>query len=272
MNLKDSDYQDLAKAIVSDFLAGHTSLRDGLVKVATDHQLNVNETRRVLEATNVHAHLSLFKEANDHKYVEFDVIDPVDVCNELFGRVEVPSKTSTQVKTAYYVADRYLDLPDERRTEQHVEAVKIAYATVPRTKRKAKRDKYAGATGYNAYALAQKVAEEMESRVLILHQECDEIHEKIASQYRSIYSEDFSDLQRDAFALHGADSVYTVYKVGQHLGIEVEPLTVKTASHYVVDKPVHRDVARAVKLAAEIKELATGIAWYRQKMGSFIHD
>lgn len=101
--ITDTGYEDLAKAIVSDYITHSVSLHDGVVKVAEDMGLSPDSTNLLLQKTNLTAHLTLHEKlaGSDHRCVEFDVVVPKDVMSQVYG--EVDAKDTCHEKTAGYV-------------------------------------------------------------------------------------------------------------------------------------------------------------------------
>lgn len=92
--ITDPEYEAHAQAIVDAAFSGGPTLVEGVIKCAAAVDMNPNETARLIEATNVCAHLSQFKCAGDSRYIQFDVVDPAIVEQRLFGKVPVPSPES----------------------------------------------------------------------------------------------------------------------------------------------------------------------------------
>lgn len=270
-SLNDKDYQSLAQAIVCDYMDQNVPLRDSLVKVAGEQGFNVHETRRLLETTNVHAHLSLFKQAEDKKYVEFDVIDPNDVCGELFGRVNTSCDDGPHEKVASLSeADLFLDLPDEHYNAMEEQIEKTAASLVPDVEEEAPRGPYDGDRGYHAYSLVNKVANELENKVLELHQDYTEALEKLSSEFKSVYAADFTDFEKDAYALHGDDAKHVIHSVCGLL--RREPTNVKVANHYVIETPAHEKLAHAVSTYKDLKRHIRGFQWYEKQAELLLDD
>lgn len=72
----------MAQEIVSDFLTNKTTLNDGVIKKATDMQLNPDQTKRLIERTNTEAFLRSYPEST-----EFDVASPEVVLGEKVASV-----------------------------------------------------------------------------------------------------------------------------------------------------------------------------------------
>lgn len=272
MSLSKKDYQKLAQAIVDDRFSCGTPLRESLVKVADDHQMNVHETRRLLEATNLKAHLTLFKEASDDKYIEFDVIEPEDVVQELFGRVE-PSQGDRgpgEKVAAFKAVDQTHALPDEYAAEKYKDIEKVASASVPEVETPNKNP-YSGDRGFKKVAKVNKVAEELHNAILEKKLAYEDAIDDIADEFRSVYSPDFREFEKDAYALHKTAASNVVLKVCESLRIKPQE-TVKTASeHYVIDKPVHEKLARAVDIYGDLRDHINGYKHLRERAKALLY-
>lgn len=88
--ITDPEYEALAASLVSATAAGGAPLLEGVIKCATERDMNPHETMRLIETTNVAAHMERFKCASGSAYVEFDVVDPGIVEQRMFGKVPVP--------------------------------------------------------------------------------------------------------------------------------------------------------------------------------------
>lgn len=272
MSMNDKEFQKLAKAIVCDYIESEIPLKNSVVKVAEQHDMNVHETRRLLETTNVRAHLSLFKEASDDKYVEFEVVDPDEVCGELFGRVSTPEESDCSEKVAAYVeVDHHLELPDEHFNGVQEEIEKVASEQVPIVEEPEKKP-YDGEAGYQAISLVNKVASELKSRIHQKYMDYEDTLEKIASNYSSIYTDksDLREFEKDAQALYGEDATHVVHSVFDRLN--EQPDNVKIANHYVIEKPVHEKLASAVAQYRDLKDHINAFKDYKDQADPLIYE
>lgn len=127
----DLDYDNLSKAIVTDYLNEESiTLQDRITKVAQDMQLNPNEARRLLEKTNARAHLTLFdkRAGEEDRYVEFKVASPDVLMSTLYGQTPVV-RDDSDVKVAEHIDYAHL-VPDERETPEH-EFFQVKEASAP---------------------------------------------------------------------------------------------------------------------------------------------
>jgi len=257
MSYTDRDYQKLAEAVVSDFVSSNIPLDKSVIKTAQDASLNVNETRRLVEATNVMAHLTLFNKMAEHRYVEFDVVDAEHVCDVLFAD---PSRAlncdSIGEKIASY--DLSLDLPDERwesvkerareLSDQALE--KVAYV-------EPERDAYAGVRAHYAISHAGKVEDELNTQ---LHGAYLDYQEKVAAVKHAMTFIDATpadSLQSDMLALRGADALPVLQDI---FGSVVNTKTASTK--YVITQKEHDLVNRAIDARAAAKTAASAVQWF----------
>lgn len=259
MSYSDRDYQKLAEAVVADFISSNIPLEKTVIKTAQDANLNVNETRRLVEATNVMAHLTLFNKMAEHRYVEFDVVDAEHVCDTLFADpTGAMACDSPSEKTAAY--DLRLDLPDERWEdvkERARDLASVAFEKVAEVE--TPRDKYAGVRAHYAISHAQKVEDELNTRLQIAYLNYQEkvAHVKHAMTFVDAIPKE--ELQRDMLALQGSQALPVLQDVFGELS------DVKTASaNYVITKKEHGLMAEAIKARGEAKTAADAVRWYHQ--------
>lgn len=271
MSLSNRDYEKLAKAIVSDYQGCGQPLRDSIIKVADDHDLNVHETQRLIEQTNLKTHLTLFKEASD-KYVEFDVVEPDDVIGELFGRVPpTQGDAGPGEKVASEVlVDHHFDLPDERRQETWGAIEKTA-SEAPDVEEPDTRP-YAGDRGYHVYARLNKIASEFQNTIREKHIEYEDAIEKLAQEFRSIYGPDLKAFEKDAYALYGEDAGNAVFKLHEALNKTPSMAPTKLASHFVHEEGVHEKLAQAIEIHQDLVDHIEGYQAFIKKAGPLVHD
>jgi hypothetical protein len=83
--LSAMDFDSVAKLAVDRFLAKSGSLEDILAKTAENQELNPEQTRTLVQAANVLAHLALMDQKVDgDKYVDFSPADPNVVVKKIF--------------------------------------------------------------------------------------------------------------------------------------------------------------------------------------------
>jgi hypothetical protein len=265
MSYNDQDYQKLAKAIVDDLVERAIPLEDSVVKLATDQGLNAYETRRLLEATNLNAHLVLFEKMADHKYVDFDVVDPESVCEKLFASPD-PRDHEGSDDMFGKTASLNLELPDERweKLSFHL-AEKLAAEAFPAPAVPEPVDPYAGDKLHHAVQLTTKVAEELKMRALGAHMHYTDKVAALAETFSYLSAMPFEEFEKDAHAIADADRVVHILAKMREVNPRLpETAQVKTASarRFVVERKEHALFREVVAAYNEALDLALGYQWY----------
>lgn len=263
---KDQDYQKLAQAIVDDYVTNEVPLDESYEKVARDLELNAHEARRLLEATNVNAHLSLFeKMGEDHRYVEFETLDPEKLASTIFtektkkiAAVSTPNDTPNP-----YYEWLHLDLPDEHFDDVREEVEKVAAAEVPELEEHTRGD-YEGDRGWAAVATLEKTGAELESLLRQAHIVYEEELEKLADYMRRVDAMPWTQLEKDAMSLHN-NAGPVLSKLREETRREGAPLQ-KTANHFVVTQTEHALLARCVDAYEKCAEYANALQWFNRRV------
>ena len=263
MSYNDRDYQTLAKAIVTDFVQGGCPLEDSVVKTANDMSFNPHETRRLIEATNVNAHLTLFEKQADHKYVEFDIVEPQVVIDRLFAS---PADTDGNAALEKSASDLHLQLPDERwdRVRERVE--KTAATLVPEVEEEPERKKYAGVQAHHAIQKVNKVKDELETQLYSRYLDYQEKVARLRTQFRLLDAMDFRQFEKDAHALYPAEDVaHPLMTLRDMMGIETEKNASYDTDAYVIERREHQFLKEAVEAYRQVREIADGLEWYQKR-------
>jgi hypothetical protein len=262
MSYNDRQYQSMAKAIISDFSEKRCALDAGVVKVAQDLSLNANETRRLVEATNVHAHLELFEKMAEHRYVEFDVVDPTGVLDCLFASPATVDKNSPLEKTA---AVLFTELPDERWDQVRERVQKVASEAVPHVE-EPQQEKVAARHVMAAADKVAKTTDELETR---LHEAYLNYNDKVAAlreQFRYTDAIEFDEFARDAYGLLGKHAEHTIEKLRELMRLPQE----KTAeawenpTEFVIERREHALFKEAVAAYQTACDVGRGLEWHNQ--------
>ncbi len=262
MSFTDQDYDSISSSIVNDFVANSGSLSQGVIKAAQSRHMNVNEARRLLEQTNVKAHLTLFEKQSDDKYVEFDVADPEEVCAALFHA----TPSSAAEKTASF-HDFDIDLENEHLAAAgdwltKTAAVEAVASVSPAEKmRQSER----------AVRRLNKVAGELHQRAHQAYLEYEEGVVKIADDLRNVYAADLGSVALDVRAEHGDVSANLLAKVAQHLRVPVPEVSAAALhNHYPLPTPLLSKVATVLDAYNHAVTLAKSYAWLEERGGKYL--
>lgn len=262
MSYNDRQYQSMAKAIICDFVDNKCALDKGVVKVAQELNLNANETRRLVEATNVHAHLELFEKMAEHKYVEFDVVDPDHVIDCLFASPSTVDQNSPLTKHA---AALFTELPDERWNKVRDRVQKVASEAVPVVEEPV-REKVATRHVLSAVDKVQKAGDELQTRLRIAYSEYNDKVAALREQFRYTDAIEFDEFARDAYGLLGKQAEHTLEKLREMMRLPEE----KTASakenptRFVIERREHAMLKEAVDAYEAALDIARGLEWHNQ--------
>jgi hypothetical protein len=92
MDMTNEEIRDISVKVVEGFINAKTPLNDGICKQASELELNPEQIKRVVEASNTIAYLKLQKEAQD-KTFEF----PVASYDAVLGGLCLPEKQASDV-------------------------------------------------------------------------------------------------------------------------------------------------------------------------------
>lgn len=262
MSYNDRQYQSMAKAIISDFLEKKCPLEGGVVKVAQDLSLNANETRRLVEATNVHAHLELFEKMAEHKYVEFDVVDPSCVLDCLFAS---PASLDGDHELEKHASHMYTDLPDERWDKVRDRVQKVAHEAVPEVEEPA-REKVATRHLISAVDKIAKTRDALETELQSAYYAYNDKVAALREQFRYTDAIDFDEFARDAYGLLGKQAEHTLDKLRQMLRLPEEKTAAarENPTEYVIERREHALLKEAVDAYEKTRSIASGLEWHNQ--------
>lgn len=253
----DNDYARYAQAIVKDYTDKSTpDLQTGVVKLADDLSLNPNETRRLVEKTNLAAHLALFDKTSQDNYVQFDVVDPDVVMGELFGRVTPAA--CVHEKTAAVLDVDYDDLLRDLNVDTTTKLAHIAAEPPELTPMEHHyvEKKAQIARSINARRL-RNVRAELTTKLGQLEQDYEEKVAQIVQGTRSIYGHDVRDVVEAALNLHGERALPLVAKLASVARLdtaqEVDP------DRFIHDEPWHRDIKVALEIYEECNVCADAL-------------
>ena len=263
---QDTDYQKMAAAIVDDFVDSTIPLEDSLVKVARDMDLNAHEARRLLEATNVNAHLSLMqKMGDDHRYVEFATLDPMKVAGLLFdgGEKTASCETALLAETPDF-EDLALALPDERYEDIRHRVEKVAAASVPVIEYPGSGP-YEGVRGFNAARTLEKTGEELEMCLRQAHLVYEEKTASLLSYMKRVDAISWEELEIDAMALHEGSALPIIHKLRGTFTPGAWNTSLEKQGHFVITGREHQLFKECVETHAECAKYAKALDWFERR-------
>ena len=282
-----ADYADLANSILAKTSADAT-LSDAFRKTAKDRGMNAHEAQRLLESTNVLAHLDQFEKRSSKadRYVEFTPLDPADELPALFGaeKKRPTAKTASmlsphdEASVAYRAVDAaaplmLLDLPNEHfeKTASLPEFegdLSLGLDPVPSALAidQGEHDGSSwmdhGNRSWHAYQLVEKVAEGVADRAFAARYA---FAEKLAALSRTLDRVDslpFDHFERDCRQLFGSDADVPLQILKEAQPDErAQQRVTKTAearglrwSPYVQERHEHRQMRDVVAALKDVRD------------------
>jgi hypothetical protein len=256
----------MAQAIVDDFVDSTVPLEDSLVKVARDMELNAHEARRLLEATNVNAHLSLMqKMGEDHRYVEFATLDPTKVAALLFDGGEKTAEYYEPEASSdpgfEYLA---LELPDERYEDIRHRVEKVAAEAVPVIEYPGS-GKYEGERGWAAAATLHKTGEELEMQLRVSHLDYEDKVASLLTFMKRVDTIGWDELEKDAMSLFEESAFPVIRKLRSTFTPGAWQTPLEKQAHFVVCGEEHSLFEECVLAHKECVKLAKALTWFEQR-------
>lgn len=216
--LTEASLEKLSQEIVNRFLTEKVALTDGVVDAAGRENLNPEQIKRVVEATNNALFLHKFnnpeKEASD-RMVTFEPACSDAAISRLVGNADQEIKTSMaktasamlNVNPGRFNADLHTDLPNTRGELPPLEKAAEAPAPEPRVN----RDKM--------IIRMTKTADELNIQKLAKLHEVTEDLQNLITSFTKLYGPSFEEFEKDAFYLWGDDVVESlgVMRAALHL-------------------------------------------------------
>ncbi len=190
MKATSKDFNKMAETVTSAFFNAGTSLNDAIVKEASDSDLNIKETQRLVETANSMAVIKMLKVASDKK-AELDLADPKEVLNKTHALNSALPEQDI-VKTA----STKQKLPNTRTSIHKVfpSMEKIAAETP-------KRD-----TRISDYFALQKEAIELNYQKTAAELKIHNTFDTMIGDFESLYGPDFVKFAKEVHTMYGNSS------------------------------------------------------------------
>lgn len=251
-----NDLEKVASRIIKLHLSKGTAPTEAARCCCQEEGLNEEQIKRVVEMANTNMFLEKFKGTSGSKdrFIDFDVIDPLDVIRQVMSSAPVTSSrrsVTVSISTPKGTMVRRMvnrdpgldtdrsfffdDIPNEK--VAHFEGVPLDFdVPVDTTVKTASAEPQIGP--YDEHKLEEAVRTKIAEAQIY----CDELSTTIASKYRDIYNrEKYASFEQDALALFGAPAAFVLQDVRSKLGMKKlsslpKDNMVKTASdRYIAD-------------------------------------
>lgn len=276
--LREEQFEKMAKAVVAQYLNESTPLEKGVVKMALEQQLNPDQIKNLVQLANMMAHLTLFDQKKDgDKVIEFEPADPSSVLKQIYRE----GPTSEEVPVESTVPDRASDMFGGM--SELLDKVKdmLGHGGVPAPE--AVEEVVEGPGEPEAVSVSpqkkqmliikiRKVAEDLNDRRLQCAHEYKEELDKLATVFAKLYGPDLDEFEKDAMSARGHAALPVLSDIRRCL--RMEPLSsgdlVKSARVVDTDTPVMKSLDRLIKLAKSYDETAAGQRYVKKEFGRWL--
>jgi hypothetical protein len=212
------DFDQLANTVANQFLVDGVALTDGVIKTATDLQLNPEQIKRLVERSNVFATVGFIKAASDKK-AEFALADTEKV---LFATHA--DDTASIKKEACNVSDIPVSLPDCRDRAYDDGILKEAYTL--ETKETPKKE-----NRLSMIFNLEKHATELLNIKMATELQIQDNIDFIISEFSKWKAPDFSKFASESMTVYGSKAAPILKKIAAYIDEDVDLEKVS----YVVD-------------------------------------
>jgi len=261
--LRLEDYEKMARDIVGDFINNEVSLVDGVAKTADEEGLNPDQTKNLVQLSNVIAHLKLFDKKDDgDKNVEFEPADPDDVMKKIYKpekTPETPKEEGSDVDLSPF--PDLMRMIEECCTPLSEETSEKATETTSPRKR-----------GIMIIRI-RKVAEELKNRNLEARHRYTEGIDKLAMQFRKLYGPDHATFEKEGYVLFNARAV-PVFNDIRHMlkkpAVSITEDNVKMACVVDSETPLMKSFVTAIVDFEEAQLCTDGVRFLDEKIGALL--
>jgi hypothetical protein len=260
----ETEFVQRAGRLAHDHVVLKTPLNELAEKVARDENLQPDEIRTLVRLANVATFQELFKRKDDgDKNIEFVTGDPEHVIQHMTDAVNNPPETANvnNTKTA-----------SEWQVPDQMAAKRLGHAFDPAPTVKVAADETEPPPMRRDLALLylRKIANEFELERISTGTRWEEALTKIAREFRKApgYGQVFSEFERDALTMHGADAQPELVGIRETLKLSTDiPALTKVAqlqaTHIVADTPQLRLLKEAIDLRAQFEKFEAGLNWIK---------
>jgi len=280
--LREEQFDKMAKAVVSSYLNDATPLEQGVVKMALDQGLNPDQIKNLVQLSNMMAHLKLFDQKSDgDKVIEFEPADPTSVLQNVYKEepeseeVDVSSSDPGREQDMFGGMSELLDkvkdmlgkneasgsLPEEN-VDTTIEDPTEELSPINENPQKKQM----------LIIKIRKVAEDLNDKKLQCAYEYKEELDKIATTFAKLYGPSLDDFEKDAMSARGHAAIPVLSDIRRCLRMSAlsEGALVKSARVVDTDTPTMQSLDRLIKLAKSYAETVAGQQYVSKEFGQWL--
>lgn len=262
------DFEKMAQTIVDSYLKNAVPMEKSITKVALDNGLNPDQTKNLVNVSNVMAHITLFDKKADDKIIEFEPADPRSVLRQIYKNTE---PEEAQAESPGSGTDRITDLfgdISELGDKVREMAGRPGKDTLDETPVDEAKTDLSPEKKQIMIVRIRKVAEELKSRKLQHAWEYKEELDKLAAEFAKLYGPDHGEFEKDAMSARGSAALPVLADVRRCLrlpGLETSTFT-KTARVVDAEKPRMQSLDRLIKLAEKFNNTTAGYQYLQKEL------
>ena len=213
------DFESMSFRAAEQFREG-TSLHDSVVKIAKDNQMNPEQIKRLVEASNTTTFLNEFKSKDgNQRMVEFDVANPDKVIDEALSSSSSASDKAPSISITISVdpnaglhdtvEDENIPMPELEPSSEKAASYSEGFF-LQRTEKTASLDSHT----------KHRVVESLLTKIADCNYQAEDIADEIALSYRGIYTQEkHASFETDAFSMYGNEAIPGLQLVRNRLGL-----------------------------------------------------
>lgn len=213
------DIESMSFRAAEQFKEG-TPLHVSIVKIAKDNQMNPEQIKRLVEASNTTTFLNEFKSKDgNQRMVEFDVANPDKVIQEALSSEGRSSDKSPSISITISVdpnAGLHDSVEDENMPMPELEPSSEKAASYSEGFFLQSTEKTASLDPHTKY----QIKESLLTKIADCNYQAEDIANEIALSYRGIYTQEkHASFETDAFSMYGNEAIPGLQLVRNRLGL-----------------------------------------------------
>jgi len=213
------DIESMSFRAAEQFREG-TPLHESIVKIAKDNQMNPEQIKRLVEASNTTTFLNEFKSKDgNQRMVEFDVANPDKVIDEALASGSSASDKAPSISITISVdpnAGLHDTIDDENMPMPELEPSTEKAASYSEGFFLQSTEKTASLNSHTKY----QIKESLLTKIADCNYQAEDIADEIALSYRGIYTQEkHASFETDAFSMYGNEAIPGLQLVRNRLGL-----------------------------------------------------